>query len=158
MKYALPLCLALAALAVSSACGGGEGEGEHGGGGAPGEESGAQLAKDETWDRVRAGVRLVIAWDAAANAFAGTVTNTTSGPLSRVRVEVHLSNGVELGPTAPVDLAPGQAADVTLPAGALPFATWSAHPEVGGGAGGGEHAGEDDGEHGVEGEDGGNGG
>ncbi len=48
-----------------------------------------------------------------------------------VRVEVHLSNGIELGPTTPVDLAPGQMASVTLPASDQPFDTWNPHAEVG---------------------------
>ena len=47
---------------------------------------------------VRAGARLVLRYDAATQTFVGTVENTTSVTLSQVRVEVHLSNGVELGP------------------------------------------------------------
>ena len=111
--------------------------GEHSGGsesgesGESGEESGAQFALGDTFDEVRAGARLVLSYDTAANAFKGTVENTTGAALSRVRIEVHLSNGIELGPTTPVDLAPGQVVEVTLPAGSQPFASWSAHPEVG---------------------------
>jgi hypothetical protein len=96
-----------------------------------GEESGTQFAKGDTFDEVRAGARLILSYDSAANAFTGTVENTTVGTLSRVRVEVHLSNGIELGPTTPVDMAPGQIVDITLPASTQPFSTWSAHPEVG---------------------------
>ena len=122
---------------------GGESAGEHGGNGesgehdgegesdGDGEESGTQFGLDETFDEVRAGARLALSYDSAANAFTGTVENTTGATLRRVRVEVHLSNGTELGPTAPVDLAPGQMAAITLPATSQPFATWSAHPEVG---------------------------
>ena len=81
---------------------------------------------------------LILSYDAAANAFTGTVENTTETTLERVRVEVHLSNGTELGPTAPTDLAPGQKVAVTLAATSEPFDSWSAHPEVGG-EGSGEH-------------------
>ena len=95
-----------------------------------GEESGTQYALGETFDEVRAGARLVLSYDSAANAFTGTVENTTGDTLRRVRVEVHLSNGIELGPTTPVDLAPGRVADITLPASSQPFTSWSAHPEV----------------------------
>ena len=114
--------------------------GEHGSGsesgsksesGEGGEESGTQFALGDTFDEVRAGARLVLSYDSAANAFKGKVENTTWATLSRVRVEVHLSNGIELGPTTPVDLAPGQVVEVTLPASSQPFASWSAHPEVG---------------------------
>ena len=96
-----------------------------------GEESGTQFAKSETFDEVRAGARLILSYDSAANAFAGTVENTTGSTLSRVRVEIHLSNGIELGPTTPVDMAPGEIVNITLPAGSQPFTSWSAHPEVG---------------------------
>ena len=99
--------------------------------GEAGEESGIQLATGEVFDEVRAGARLVISYDPTTNAFLGSVTNTTGATLGRVRVEVHLSNGVELGPTTPVDLAPGQSVDVILPSTSQPFVSWSAHPEVG---------------------------
>ena len=95
------------------------------------EESGTQFALDETYDKVRAGARLILRYDSTANAFVGTVENTTETTLARVRVEVHLSNGIELGPTTPVNLAPGQISDINLPAGDQSFTSWSAHPEVG---------------------------
>jgi len=96
------------------------------------EESGVELALDETYDRVRNGARLVLAHDPDSNSFKGFVENTTEGTLKRVRVEVHLSNGVELGPTTPVDLAPGERQDVKLSAKNFEFDSWTAHPEVGG--------------------------
>ena len=123
---------------------GGEGSGSEGGG----EEATAnQLAPDETFDMVRTGARLILAYDAGSNAFKGTVENTTNNVLRQVRIEVHLSNGAELGPTTPVDLAPGEKIDVNLPATAATFTGWVAHAEVGsgGGEGGG---GESGGEHG----------
>ena len=96
-----------------------------------GEESGTQYGLTEKYDVVRAGARLILSYDASSNAFTGTVENTAQDTLRRVRVEVHLSNGIELGPTTPLDLAPGQVANITLPATTEPFDTWSAHPEVG---------------------------
>ena len=98
------------------------------------EGSGAsQLAPDETFDMVRSGARLILTYDAASNSFDGTVENTTNNVLTRVRIEVHLSNGTELGPTAPIDLAPGQVQPVTLPSTQASFTGWVAHAEVGGG-------------------------
>lgn len=108
------------------------------------EESGERLAKDQTYDRERAGTRLVLAYDEQTGAFAGAVENVGGEPLSRVRVEVHLSNGVELGPTTPGDLAPGETMPVSLDASGETFETWSAHAEAGGGEdehGDGEHDG-----------------
>ena len=112
---------------------GGAESGEHGGteSSESGEESGTQFGLNETFDEVRAGARLILSYDPDANAFIGTVENTTGAALSRVRVEVHLSNGTELGPTTPIDLEPGQVVDVNLPATNRPFTSWSAHPEVG---------------------------
>ena len=110
--------------------------GEHSSGSESGEddgeeESGTQFALNETYDKVRAGARLILRYDSTANAFVGMVENTTETTLARVRVEVHLSNGIELGPTTPVNLAPGQISDINLPASSQPFTSWSAHPEVG---------------------------
>ncbi len=106
------------------------------------EESAEQLAKDETYDHEHAGSRLMLAYDEQANAFTGTVENVGAEPLTSVRVEVHLSNGVELGPTTPGDLAPGESREVVLEASDDAFETWSAHAEFGGAEG--EHDGEDD--------------
>ena len=158
MRSAL-LALLLVLALVLAACDG-EGSGEHDGGSEEragseeggseeggsdeGEESGVQFTRTEVYDRVRAGARLIISYDAPSNTFIGTVENVTSETLERVRVEVHLSNGVELGPTTPTDLAPGGVIEVTLEATTQPFDTWSAHPEVGseeGEHGGDEHEG-----------------
>ena len=114
-----------------------EGGGEHdrdGGenGGGEDEESGTELALNEIYDQVRNGVRLIMAYDAETNSFNGTVDNTTDRTLKRVRVEVHLSNGKELGPTTPADLAPGEKRDIELVATGRDFDGWTAHPEVGG--------------------------
>ena len=130
---------------------GGEGGSESGGSGSE-EASGANLTPNETFDAVRGGARLILNYDATGNAFTGTVENTTGNVLSNVRIEVHLSNGTELGPTIPVDLAPGKAVDVNLPSTQASFTGWIAHAEVGGGEGGGEHGGS---EHGGSGESGG---
>ena len=126
--------------------------GESGGSGSE-EGSGATLALAETFDAIRGGARLILSYDAARNAFTGTVENTTGSVLNNVRIEVHLTNGTELGPTTPVDMTPGQVMDVNLPATRASFTGWIAHAEVGGGEGGGEHGGS--GEHGGGGETGG---
>ncbi|MDE0472925.1 MAG: FxLYD domain-containing protein [Gammaproteobacteria bacterium] len=137
---------------------GGEGSSESGGesnDSGSEEGSGATLALDETYDAVRGGTRLILNYDVASNAFTGTVENITGNVLSNVRIEVHLSNGTELGPTTPVDMAPGEMLGVNLPATAASFTAWVAHAEVGGGEGGGEHGsggGEGGGEHGSGGE------
>ena len=117
---------------------GGEGHGEHDRDGddhhdEEGEESGTELALNESYDMVRNGARLILTYDAQSNSFNGTVENTTNKTLKRVRVEVHLSNRKELGPTTPVDLEPGEKSDIKLQATSKNFDGWSAHPEVGSG-------------------------
>ena len=142
---------------------GAEGSGERGSGGEEGSGANA-LAPDETYDAVRSGARLILKYDAPGNSFKGTVENTTNGVLDRVRIEVHLSNGAELGPTTPTDMAPGEVIAINLPATAASFTGWTAHAEVGAGGergesgeehgDGGEHGGgrESGGEHGSGGE------
>jgi len=75
------------------------------------EESGDEFARSEADDRVRNGIRLIMSYDAESNSLIGTVENTEKKTLEQVRVEVHLSNGIELGPTTLVDLRPGEKKD-----------------------------------------------
>ena len=103
-------------------------DGEHREGG-EGEESGEYIASGDSWDATRHGLRLRLSFDSASGAFAGTVENTTQETICAVRVEVHLSGSVELGPTEPTDLGSGESAAVELPAGQADFETWTAHPE-----------------------------
>ena len=117
-----------------------EGSGEHGdegegsekakSGTEDGEEDATQYGLGDTFDQLRAGSRLIVSYNATDNAFLGTVENVSETTLDRVRVEIHLSNGVELGPTPSIDLSPGEFADVRLDATSQPFDTWSAHAEV----------------------------
>jgi len=125
----------------------GEGRGEHDrdeGGEGKGEESGTEYALNQTYDEVRNGARLILSYDVQSKSFNGTVQNTTNETLERVRVEVHLSNGKEVGPTTPVSLGPGEKREVKLTVTSTEFTQWSAHAEVGneehgGSEGSGEH-------------------
>ena len=119
---------------------------EHDGGGA-GEEPGTRFAIDETYDVVRKGVRLILAYDSESSAFVGTVRNVSDQTIQAVRVEVHLSNGTELGPTPRNDLKPGVKLAVELSAEGQTFEWWKAHAETGAGEHGGEHGHEPGGEH-----------
>ncbi len=96
-----------------------------------GEESGPQIGLDGTHDEVRKGVRLILSFDSESSFFVGTVENVSEKTVPKVRVEVHLSNGKELGPTKPVDLAPGKKIEVKLSAVDQTFTWWKAHAEAG---------------------------
>ena len=132
--------------------------GEHGGlehrasGREGDEEEGAYLPKMTRQDRVFAnGARLILQFDPATQVFAGSVTNSTARTLPQVRVEVHLDNGTELGPTRRIDVGPGETVPVELGAFGNEFNAWVSHPEAGveeGHGAGGEEGGEGAGEHG----------
>ncbi len=149
--------------------GGGEGDerggGEHGGSGREGEEGSAYLPKMTKQNKLFAnGARLVLEFDPRTQVFVGSVTNTTARILPQVRVEIHLDNGTELGPTKRIDVAPGQTVPVELGAFGNAFSSWVSHPEAGverghgvsgeeglegvGEYGGGEGRGREVGEHG----------
>ena len=143
------MMIALVFFSCNGTTNGEHAEGEHGEEG--NEESGTQYALEDTCDEVYNGVRIIIHYDGHKMSFDGTVENTTGMTLEQVRVEVHLSNGVELGPTAPADLGSGEKRAVTLSATDQKFEKWSAHPEVGSSEHGeSERHGEEDGEHGRE--------
>lgn len=130
---------------------GGEGRGEHGGEGrgeqgGTGEESGKRLEKGQIWDETRNGAHLVLAYDENSQSFKGTLKNTSAETLSQVRVEVHLSGGVELGPTKRTNLGSGATIQVELSAAGHEFTWWTTHPEQGNEEGHGPgHEGGDDG-------------
>ena len=94
-------------------------------------ESGMRWNPDETATDTRCGVDLVISYDASSRRFTGTVTNTTNATVTDVRVEIHLSNGTELGPTPRVALAAGAKQSVTLDAFDQNFDWYSVHVEIG---------------------------
>ena len=102
---------------------------EHGSG-SEGEESGQKLSLNEAWDNVRKGARLILSYNRQTNSFVGKVQNSTQRMLCAVRVEVHLSNGTELGPTERTDLTSGQEVNVELSAVGENFDWWTTHAET----------------------------
>ena len=116
--------------------------------GGEGEESGTELSLTQKYDEIRNGVRLIISYNEESNTFKGTVQNTTEVSIEDVRVEVHLSNGKELGPTKRLVLEAGATRDISLQATSSGFEGWTTHAEVGN-----EEHGEGEGEgHSEEGE------
>lgn len=105
-------------------------EGEHAHGQEE-EESGERLTLTDTYDDVRNGIRLVIAYHNASSSFVGSIENVTDKTIKAVRVEVHLSSGAELGPTDRMDLAPGEKAGIKLEAEGHVFEWWTPHTESG---------------------------
>ena len=88
----------------------------------------------------------MLSYDAKSKSFTGTVENVSGAVAENVRVEVHLSNGTELGPTTPINLKPRQKLYVARSAIGEAFDKWSAHAEVGSGEE--NHSGESRNEHG----------
>ncbi|MDE2827308.1 MAG: hypothetical protein F4058_01640 [Rhodothermaceae bacterium] len=110
-------------------------------------ESGTQYGLADTAEEIRSGIELSISYDSTREVFSGTMTNTTDATIRTVRVEVHLSNGVELGPTPTVDLAAGESSEIELDAGTQTFTTFSAHVEIGSDEHGGGHSEEEGDNH-----------
>lgn len=98
-------------------------------------EGGRRWDKDETATVTRSGVKLVIRYHSSKEEFRGTMTNTTNSSVSDARVEIHLSNGRDLGPTPRTALAGGESKDVALDAAGQQFSWFSVHIELGGGSG-----------------------
>jgi hypothetical protein len=109
-------------------------EGGHREGGEKGhrEESTNRFSKLQKHDvKYRNGARLVLQYNPTTQAFVGRVQNTTNRTLPQVRVEIHLSNGVELGPTKRIDLKAGKSIPIELSALDQKFTHWVTHPEAG---------------------------
>lgn len=101
-------------------------EGKHG------EHGNKRLKKNDKLVRTyKNGAKLTLEFNPATQAFVGKVKNTTKNKLEQVRVEIHLSNGVELGPTKRVDVKPGETVSVELGAFGQKFSHWVTHPEAG---------------------------
>ena len=100
-------------------------------GSSTGEESVIELDLDESFDQVHEGARFFLFYNPDNNSFQGFAENTTTDRLNRVSVEVHLSTGVVLGPTSPIDILPGGRSEINLFAKNFEFKTWIVHPHVG---------------------------
>ncbi|MCL3782677.1 hypothetical protein EMN47_20010 [Prolixibacteraceae bacterium JC049] len=96
-----------------------------------GEEDGTQFTQQQTYNVIKKGVRLILKYNKSQETFIGIMENVSKKKVKRARVEVHLSNGVELGPSKPKDLKVGEKIKVTLKAKGQVFKTWSTHAEVG---------------------------
>ena len=124
-SYAASLVLSV----MLAACG--ESPTELGEGGEEG-ESGTRWALNQTATETRSGVTLAMSYDAARRRFDGTVTNTTGSTVTDVRVEIHLSNGTELGPTPRISLGAQEVRQVTLDdTSGQSFNWFSIHVEIG---------------------------
>lgn len=99
---------------------------EHGG---EEEESEEKFSPTDTYDHVHRGVRLTLAYHKASSSFIGSLENITNKIIKSVRVEVHLSNGTELGPTKPINLAPDEKTGIKIDAAGQVFEWWTAHAE-----------------------------
>lgn len=122
--------------------GDGEGTGEHGAGGeGSGSESGGESGEEanpsipitEPYAGENAGQTFDIAYDNATGLFRGTVENTSTVLICDSRTEIHLGTAmgvIELGPTIPEDLEPGDVLYVVMyPDGPEPD-TYILHPEA----------------------------
>ncbi len=135
---------------------GGEGAGEHGGeggggehgsggegsgeGGGEGSEGGGEGGEDdptipimEVASGTFGSAEYSFLFDMADLAFRGTVHNPTAQSICGSKTEIHMGLGgtsvVELGPTIPADLQPGETFKVVMTAPAYMPDTYAVHPE-----------------------------
>ena len=98
---------------------------------AVGRNYGRHYALSDTLDEFYKGARLVLSYDSTANAFIGTLVNTTSDSLPKARVEIRLDGSADRSAhIALVDLAPSQVREVTLHVDGEPFIFWQALTDV----------------------------
>lgn len=136
MKLLSIVVVAVALAAVNcngTPAGPSEVHGPEGQGGESG-ESGTRYGPSDTARETRSGVELVANYDSTRQVFTGTVRNTTTATVTQVRVEIHLSNGVELGPTPRTNLAAAETTSIELDARGQSFTWFTVHVEIGSGA------------------------
>lgn len=120
---------------------GGSGGGEHGGSGEgggseigaeSGDEASPPIPINQPFSGTFGNQNFSFAYDALDGAFRGTVENPTAAFICESRTEIHLGSGgqvVELGPTIPVNLAPGSTQKVVMSAGGYVLDMYILHPE-----------------------------
>ena len=124
---------------------GGEGGGEHGSGGEGGSEGGGEgggegsneasppIPISTPFSDVFQNQHFMFAFDASTRSFRGSVENRTNTLICRSRTEVHLGAGtqvVELGPTIPENLGPGETLNVVMTIEGYEPETYALHPEA----------------------------
>ena len=117
--------------------GGGEGGGEHGSGGEGGGEGSNEASPPTPISTPFSGVfqnqHFMFAFDASTSSFRGSVENRTNTLICRSRTEVHLGVGtrvVEMGPTIPENLSPGETLNVVMTIEGYEPETYALHPEA----------------------------
>ena len=111
-----------------------------------GEEKGIEYSIDQSCEVIQNGCYLYLSFDKDKNEFIGYAKNLSDRTLTGVRLEIHLDNGIELGPTRRVTLAPEAVVNLSLKGSSRKFSKWTAHLEVGSSEGS-ENSIEDGSEH-----------
>ena len=112
---------------------GSEGGGEGTEGGESGEEANPSIPIIDPYDGVNAGQTFAFRYEADPGLFRGTVENTSASLVCASRTEIHLgtpSGVVELGPTIPEDLEPGDVLYVVMYQDGPEPQTYILHPEA----------------------------
>lgn len=90
------------------------------------DELGNQLKIDNTYEQEIDGLYVIISYHAPTSSFIGIIENTTNKIISTIKIEIYLSNAVELGPTRAENLQPGETKNISLLAYNQEFKEWSA--------------------------------
>jgi hypothetical protein len=90
----------------------------------------AAYSKAETLTKSRKGIRLSLSFGESANAFTGTVENTTEEKLCGVKVIASAENGTSFNAVGIGDLEAGQSKDVQIATEGTTFENWSAETNM----------------------------
>ncbi len=89
------------------------------------QELGDQLKVNENYEQEIDGLHVIVSYHAPTSSFIGFIENTTNKIISNIRIEIYLSNAVELGPTRPGSLQPGEMKNISLLVHNQGFSEWS---------------------------------
>jgi hypothetical protein len=90
----------------------------------------AAYSKEETLTKSSKGIRLSLSFGAGANAFTGTVENTTEEKLCGVEVTAAAENGTSFDAIEVGDLEAGQSKEVQISSEGTTFENWSAETNM----------------------------
>lgn len=96
----------------------------------------AQLLKTDVYDDTISGVHVMVKYMLDDKYFYGSLENVGDEHVVGLKLGMHLSNGMDLGPSHGADLEPGKAGSVVIDADIKEWEKWAVYVEIGDAEGG----------------------
>ncbi len=90
----------------------------------------AQLLPTDVYDDTISGVHVMVKYMLDDKYFYGSLENVGDELVKGIKVGMHLSNGMDLGPTHGLDLVPGKAGSVVIDADIKEWEKWAVYVEL----------------------------